>query len=106
VGHWDFHGIELFAEETAVQVVATLPETHGFHENGVFVFAHVRWLYVGWSDANAVAYRALVAFCQQTGGMDHPVLIRTAPVGTSETSPETPPCGHLYTGRESMATVR
>jgi hypothetical protein len=67
VGHWDFHGIELFAGETAVRVVATLPETHGFHENGVFVFAHVRWLHVGWSDANAVAYRALVAFCQQTG---------------------------------------
>jgi hypothetical protein len=67
VGHWDFHGIELFAEETAVQVLATLPETHGFHENGVFEFDTVRWLHVGWSDANAVAYRALVAFCQQTG---------------------------------------
>src|SRR5713101_6620660 len=57
----------MFAEEPAVQVLATLSATHGFHENGVCVFAHVRWLHVGWSDANAVAYRALVAFCQQTG---------------------------------------
>ena len=67
MGHWDYQAIEMFAEEPAVQVLATLPATHGFHENGVFVFAHVRWLHVGWSDANAVAYRALVAFCQQTG---------------------------------------
>ncbi len=67
MGHWDYQAIEMFAEEPAVQVLATLPATHGFHENGVFVFAHVRWLHLGWSDANAVAYRALVAFCQQTG---------------------------------------
>ena len=67
MGHWDFHGIELFADATAVQVLATLSKTHGFHENGVFAFADGRWLHVGWSDANAVAYRALVTFCRQTG---------------------------------------
>jgi hypothetical protein len=67
MGHWDFQAVELFAEETPEQVLASLPETHGFHQNGAFAFADASWLHVGWSDANAVAYRALVAFCQQTG---------------------------------------
>ncbi len=67
MGHWDYQAVEMLAGETPAHVLAALPKTHGFHENGVFVFAHVRWLHVGWSDANAVAYRALVAFCQQTG---------------------------------------
>lgn len=67
MGHWDFQAVELFAAETPEQVLASLPATHGFHENGAFAFADVRWLHVGWSDANAVAYRALVTFCQQTG---------------------------------------
>jgi hypothetical protein len=67
VGHWDYQAVEMLAGETPAQVLAALPKTHGFHENGVFEFDTVRWLHVGWSDANAVAYRALAAFCQQTG---------------------------------------
>ena len=67
MGHWDYQAIELFPDEAAAQVCVNLADRHGFHENAVFVFADVRWLHIGWSDANAVAYRALVAFCQQTG---------------------------------------
>ena len=67
MGHWDYQAVEMVAGETPAHVLAALPKTHGFHENGVFEFDTVRWLHVGWSDANAVAYRALVAFCLQTG---------------------------------------
>lgn len=66
MGHWDFQAVELFAGETPEHVVASLPATHGFHLNGVFPYEGISWVHVGWSDANAVAYRALVAFCQQT----------------------------------------
>jgi AAA+ superfamily predicted ATPase len=67
VGHWDYQAIELFPDEAPTQVFVSFANGHGFHENAVFVFADIRWLHIGWSDANAVAYRALVAFCQQTG---------------------------------------
>ena len=66
MGHWDFQAVELFAGETPEHVLASLPATHGFHLNGVFPYEGIHWVHVGWSDANAVAYRALVAFCQQT----------------------------------------
>jgi hypothetical protein len=67
VGHWDFQAVELFAGETPEQVLASVPATHGFHLNGVFPYKEIHWVHVGWNDANAVAYRALVTFCQQTG---------------------------------------
>jgi hypothetical protein len=66
VGHWDHQGIELFSQETADTVFQTLPVGHGFHMNGVIRFRGTHWLHVGWDDANAIAYRALVTFCQQT----------------------------------------
>jgi hypothetical protein len=67
MGHWDYHAVELFAEETPKQVLACLPATHGFHVNGAFPYEGIHWVHLGWNDANAVAYRALVTFCQQTG---------------------------------------
>jgi hypothetical protein len=57
----------MFVGETLKQVLTSLPETHGFHVNGAFSYMDIHWVHVGWSDANVVAYRALVAFCQQTG---------------------------------------
>ena len=63
MGHWDRHGIELRAGETAESLVQALPRSHGFHANGVFAFRDTQWVHVGWDDANAVAYRALVHFC-------------------------------------------
>ena len=67
MGHWDYHALELLPGDTPEQVLAALPPTHGFHANGVFQFRNTTWIHVGWSDANAVAYRALVRFCQDTG---------------------------------------
>ena len=63
MGHWDHHGIELRAGETAESLVQALPRSHGFHANGAFAFRDTQWVHVGWDDANAVAYRALVHFC-------------------------------------------
>ena len=63
MGHWDHHGIELRVGETAESLVQALPRSHGFHANGVFTFRDTQWVHVGWDDANAVAYRALVHFC-------------------------------------------
>lgn len=66
MGHWDYNAIELFSQETGDTVFQALPAGHGFHVNSVISFRETRWLHVGWDDANAVAYRALVTFCQQT----------------------------------------
>jgi hypothetical protein len=67
MGHWDYHAIERFAGETLAQVQTSVPAMHGVHLNGEFLYEGIPWVHVGWSDANAVAYRALVAFCLQTG---------------------------------------
>lgn len=44
----------------------SLPD-HGFHFNGTLFYRSTHWLHLGWDDANAAAYSALVAFCQKTG---------------------------------------
>ena len=67
VGHWDHHAVELFAQESPDAVLQTLPPGHGFHANGIITLSDASWLHLGWDDANARAYRALVTFCLQTG---------------------------------------
>ena len=67
MGHWDHQAIELQQQETPEQIIEALPRSHGFHANGVIRFQQTHWLHLGWDDANALAYRALVQFCQDTG---------------------------------------
>jgi len=67
VGHWDHQAIEIREGEAPESVLQALPPNHGFHFNGTFFYHSTYWLHLGWDDANAAAYSALVVFCQETG---------------------------------------
>lgn len=67
MGVWDYQAIELRVGEEPEIVLQDLTPTARFHCHGAFAYQEIRWLHVGWSDANVIAYRALVAFCQRTG---------------------------------------
>ncbi len=66
MGHWDYHAIALHADERAQHVSAALPPVYGLHANGEFTWNQQRWLHVGWTEANQLAYAALTQFCLTT----------------------------------------
>ena len=66
VGHWDYQAIELRDDECAQRVSAALPAVYGLHVNGEFRWNQHRWLHVGWTEANQMAYAALTQFCCTT----------------------------------------
>lgn len=66
MGHWDYQALELREDEDAQQLIAALPAVYGFHVNGEFTWNQQRWLHVGWTEANQLAYDALTQFCCTT----------------------------------------